>query len=113
MSKLDDATAAAIAELHRQAEISGAATEDNGELAQVDGSFSVRRLVWAVAEALKEANSPPDASLTPSEDYWRAQYRKAERALLGARWTEAEALDLVELVKFGSHPPRPAHRGFI
>lgn len=53
MSKLDEAVAAAIIELHRQAKISGAATEDNGELAQVDGSFKVRPLARATLEALK------------------------------------------------------------
>ncbi|AJP72913.1 hypothetical protein [Sphingomonas hengshuiensis] len=58
MSKLDEAVAAAIDELHRQAEVTGCTTEDNGELAQVDGSFKVRPLVRAILASVRD----------PSED---------------------------------------------
>lgn len=58
MSPIDLAVAAAIAELHRQAEISGCTTEDNGSSAQVDGSFEVEPLVRAVIAAIREPSQP-------------------------------------------------------
>jgi hypothetical protein len=55
---VDRATRAALAELHRQGLKSGCFTEDNGRLAQVDGSFDVRRLVEAVLKVASEDRGP-------------------------------------------------------
>ena len=50
---VDEITPAMIAELHRQAEISGKTTEDNGNLVQIDGSSDAQQLAEAV---LKRVN---------------------------------------------------------
>lgn len=57
MTPLERATAAVIADLRRQSEMSGCAVDDNGRLAQVDGSFQVEPLVRAVLEAIREPSA--------------------------------------------------------
>ena len=44
-------TAVIIAELHRQAQVSGCATGDNGRLVEVDGSFNAQELARAILAA--------------------------------------------------------------
>lgn len=53
-SLIDGAVRAFLAELHRQGEARGVTVEDNGSLAQVDGSFEVRPIVCAIVAALRE-----------------------------------------------------------
>lgn len=54
MTPIERATQAIIAELHRQAKISGCCTEDNGKSVQVDGPFKVEPLARAVLKAIGE-----------------------------------------------------------
>jgi hypothetical protein len=49
---LDQAIAAAAAELRQQGEACGCTAEIEGDFAQVDGSFRLEPLVRAIAEAL-------------------------------------------------------------
>jgi hypothetical protein len=74
---IDTAVQALIAELHRQGIDRGVTVEDNGRLAQVDGSFPVRPLVRAVLKAIREPGdevlhqlfrlSDPDATTTEAQ----------------------------------------------
>jgi hypothetical protein len=57
MNPIDRAVAALIADLHRREETFGCVAEDNGSLAQVDGSFKVEPLVRAVILALREPSA--------------------------------------------------------
>ena len=50
---MDKAIAAAVAELHRQEETSGCTVQADGDWAQVDGSFDIRKVVEAVLSASK------------------------------------------------------------
>jgi len=52
---IDRLTKALLAELHRQGDERGVTVEDNGKLAQVDGSFEVQPLVAAMLAALDGA----------------------------------------------------------
>lgn len=61
MTPVDRAVAALIADLHRQEEKSGCVADDNGSLAQVDGSFAIEPLVRAVLAAIRE---PSDGMTT-------------------------------------------------
>lgn len=67
MTIIQRATAAAIAELHRQAETSSCATSDDGRLAQVDGSFEVEPLVRAVLTAIREPSTAMDRAAAECE----------------------------------------------
>jgi len=57
MTPIARAVAALIGDLHRQEEASGCVAEDNGSLAQVDGSFKVEPLVRAVILAMREPSA--------------------------------------------------------
>lgn len=53
-SRIERGVAAAIANLHKQAETSGCFTEDNGASAQVDGSFKIEPMVRAILLAAED-----------------------------------------------------------